>query len=293
MISASAKQQRMSGQLAVLAAAFFYSTSGLFIKLLDWHPVVITGTRSFLAALVLLAARLISPPPKDRKNPPVPFWASGFVYAFTLFTYVIANKLTTAANVILLQYSAPIWAALLGWALIKEKPKWEHWVTLVFVAGGLLLFFRDSLASGAFTGNALAIISGILLGAHYVLLRMMKDGNPRDALLLAHTITGVLSIPFIILYPPVLKVSTVVPIVYMGFIQMGLASLLISYGIKRTTAIQAMLTAILDPILSPVWVLLITGEKPSLMALAGGAIIITAVVASSIVGLRRQEAGEI
>ena len=118
---------------------------------------------------------------------------------------------------------------------------------------------------------------------------MMKDSDPRDAMLLAHVITAALSIPFIILYPPDLSVSTVLPIVYMGTIQMGLASLLISYGIRRTTAIQAMLTAIIDPILSPIWVMAVTGEKPSLAALLGGGIIITAVLASSIIGLRRDE----
>ena len=284
------KRHQLAGQMAVLAAAFFWSTSGLFIKLLDWHPVVISGTRSFLAAVFLLVVRLISPPAKLKNESPLVFWASGFIYAFTIFTFVIANKLTTAANVILLQYSAPVWAAILGWALAKEKPHWEHWAALVFVMGGLLLFFRGSLDSGAVLGNTLSIISGVLLGAHYVFLRMLKNVDSRDALLLAHLITAALSLPFVILYPPSFTVSTVLAILYMGFLQMGLASLLLSYGIKRITAIQAMLTAILDPTLSPVWVFVITGERPSLSALAGGVIIISAVVASSFVGLGRKEA---
>jgi len=279
----------MAGQIAVLTAAFFYSTSGLFIKLVDMHPIVIAGLRSTIAALFLLTVRMISPPKKAVKNPPIPLWGSAFVFAFTLFTFVTANKITTAANVILLQYSAPIWAALLGWLLIKEKPKWEHWMALVFVMGGLLLFFRDGLGSGALTGNILSVISGVLLGAHFVILRMMKDGDPRDAMLLGHALTAVLSIPFIFLYPPVLKLATVLPILFMGLIQMGLASLLLSYGIRHTPAIQAMLLSIADPMFNPVWVLLITGERPSASALVGGAIIISAVVASSIIGFRRQE----
>jgi len=291
MSFAVTKRQQMVGQAAILAAAFFYSTSGLLIKLLDMHPIVITGLRSSVAALFLLIVRFISPPPKGRKNPPIPFWIGALVYAFTLFTFVTANKLTTAANVILLQYSAPIWAALLGWALIKEKPNLEHWIALIFIMGGLLLFFRDGLGSGVLEGNVLSIISGILLGAHYVFLRMLKDGDPRDAMLAAHALTAVLSIPFIFLYPPSLKVSTVLPLLYMGFIQMGLASLLLSYGIRHTTAIQAMLIAIIDPMLNPVWVLIVTGERPTLSALAGGVIIIAAVVASSLIGMRRTTEG--
>ena len=279
----------MAGQLAVFSAAFFWSTSGLFIKLLDWHPIVIAGSRSFLAAVFLLIVRLFSPPRKGGKNPPFAFWACAVAFAFMIFTYVTANKLTTAANVILLQYSAPVWAALLGWLLAKEKPYWEHWLALVLVMGGLLLFFRGGLDSGAVTGNVLAVISGILFGAHTVFLRMLKDGDPRDAMLLAHATTAALSVPFFFLYPPALNVSNWMIILYMGIVQMGVASLLISYGIKRTSAIQAMLTSIIDPILNPVWVMLITGEKPSILALAGGAIIIAAVLFSSIIGTRRVE----
>jgi len=283
------KNQQLSGQLAVLFAAFLWSTSGLFIKLLDWHPVVIAGARSFVAALFLLVVRLISPPPKGVKNRAFPLWACGFAFAFTLLTYVVANKLTTAANVILLQYSAPIWAALLAWALLKEKPGLENWIALVFVMFGLFIFMRESMYSGAFSGNTLAIISGVLYGIHSVYLRMMKDGNPSDGLLLGHALTAVMSIPFMIMYPPVLKISSFISILYMGIFQMGLASLLFSNGIKRIKAIKAMLTAILDPILNPVWVLAITGEKPSLSALAGGAIIIIAVIGSSLVGARKNE----
>ena len=281
--------KQMAGQMAVLAAAFLWSTSGLFIKLLDWHPMVIAGSRSFIAALFLIIARFVSLPSKAAKNEPFPLWACAIAFAFTLFTYVIANKLTTAANVILLQYGAPIWAALLGWFFAKEKPNWEHWFALVFVMGGLLLFFRDGLDSGALMGNMLAIFSGILLGSHSVFLRMLKNGNPIDALLLGHTICAILSIPFVILYPPSLNIASVLSISYMGIFQMGLASILFSYGIKRVRAIQAMLTAIVDPILNPVWVLAITGEKPSISALAGGAIIIIAVVASSLIGMKRAE----
>ena len=289
MNSGTRKNQQLAGQMAILAAAFCWSTSGLFIKLLDWHPIVISGLRGFVAAIFLVIVRLISPPQRvEKKAPVVLYLASGTIFAFTIFTFISANKLTTAANVILLQYSAPVWAALLGWALAKEKPNWEHWGALVFVMAGLILFFRGNLGSGAITGNVLAIISGVLLGAHTVTLRMLKDGDPRDAMLLAHITTAGLSIPYIILYPPHLRVFTVLPILFMGLIQMGVSSLLLSYGIKRTTAIQAMLTAILDPILSPVWVLAITGEKPSLSALGGGVIIISAVVSSSLIGVRRE-----
>ncbi|MDR3173075.1 MAG: DMT family transporter, partial [Treponema sp.] len=128
------------GQGAVLLCALFWSTSGLFIKLIDWHPLIIAGLRSFVAALFMLAIRFLFPRRGKGKNRPFPFFAGGLAYALTMICFVIANKLTASANAILLEYSAPVWAALLGWFLIKERPHWEHWLALALVMGGLFLF---------------------------------------------------------------------------------------------------------------------------------------------------------
>ena len=280
----------MLGQGAVLLAAILMSTTGLSIKLLDWHPLVITGARSLLTTLFLLITRLIFPPPPDAKNKAFVLWGGAILFSLTMITFIVANKLTTSANVILLQYGAPIWAALLGWALVKEKPRWEHWGALALIICGLFLFFKDSLGSGAFTGDMLAIISGVFFGANSVFLRMMKNGNPRDSFLLGHAITAVIAIPFFFLYPPTITLVSSVNIFYMGAIQMGFVSILFSYGIKRIRAVQAMLIASAEPILNPVWVFLATGERPTPAALAGGIIIIAAVVSSSIIGSRRVEA---
>ncbi|GHU64710.1 membrane protein [Spirochaetia bacterium] len=281
-------KDRWKGQGAVFCCAILWSTSGLFIKLVSWHPVVIAGSRSLVAAVFMLVVRLFFTPKDAPKSKPGPLWAGAFAYAFTMLCFVIANKLTASANVILLQYSAPVWAAILGWLLIKEKPHWEHWAALVCVIGGMLLFFKDGLASGNSLGNAIAVLSGIFFGAHSVILRMQKDGSPVDSMLLAHVINFTIAIPFMILYPPTLTVPSVLPIVFMGTIQVGFASILFSYGIKRVTAVSAMLTAMIEPVLNPVWVLVVTGERPSVSALIGGVIIVSAVVAASLIGKRRE-----
>ena len=285
------KGQQFAGQGAVLAAAVLWSTSGLFIRLVDWHPVVIAGTRGFVAALFLLAVRFLFPVSKNAagKNFTFPFWASAFAHAFMVITFVTANTLTDAANAVLLQYSSPIWTALLAWWVIKEKPRWEHWGALVLVIGGLIIFFRDGLGSGALAGDALGAISGVFIAIHVVFLRMSKDGNPRDVLLASHIIAAVISIPFIFLHPPELTASSVMPILFMGLIQQGAASLLFAYGIKHLSAIQAMLTSTIEPLCNPVWVLLVLGEKPSVSAIIGGSLILAAVLASSIIGNQRKQ----
>jgi drug/metabolite transporter (DMT)-like permease len=279
------------GQIAIALCAVLWSSSGLFIKLVSWHPVVIAGARSLVAALFMLALGGLFPRRGSGgwRNP-LPVFAAGGAYAGTMITFVIANKLTASANVILLQYSAPVWACLLGWLLIREKPRWEHWAALALVAGGMALFFKDGLASGSLLGDSVALLSGVLFGANSVFMRMQKEGNPADSMLLSHIITALFAVPFFLLFPPVFTAANIGAIAFMGVIQIGCASMLFSYGIKRVPATQSMLTASIEPVLNPVWVLAVTGEKPSMPAILGGAIIVSAVVFSSVIGRLREKA---
>ena len=298
---------RHFGQGAVFLCAVLWSTSGLFIKLVDAHPMVISGARSFFAALVLLAFRILRPPYRENA-PEVPGSPStgisaqtdaaldaalkesrfftllgGLSYAATMILFVIANKLTSSANAILLQYSAPVWAALFGWAIAGEKPFREHWGALVLVIFGLFIFFREDLGGGSILGDIIALISGVCFGLNSAAMRRIRHGNPADSMILAHLVTCVFCLPFFFFYAPRPDTVMTLSILFMGIIQIGVASQLFSYGIKRIPAIQAMLTAMAEPVLNPVWVLLVTGEKPAVSALIGGAIIIVSVIASSLI----------
>jgi drug/metabolite transporter (DMT)-like permease len=286
------KEHRVAGQGAIFLCAVLWSTSGLLIKLVDWHPVIIAGSRSFLAVFFLLGARFLSRRRKETgagagRNRHI--IAGGLAYAATMISFVIANKLTASANAILLQYTAPVWASILGWLLIREKPRWEHWGALILVMGGLVLFFREGLAGGAFWGDSLALLSGLFFGANSVFMRMQKDGNPADSMLLAHIICAAVSVPFVFIHPPVLNPANMAATVFMGIFQIGLASLLFAFGIKRVRALEAMLIAMIEPVLNPLWVLAITGERPSASALLGGSVIIAAVLFSSVIGRGREK----
>jgi drug/metabolite transporter (DMT)-like permease len=197
--------------------------------------------------------------------------------------------MTTSANVILLQYTAPIWTALLAWFIIKERPHAEHWFAMLLVSGGMMLFFKDSLGNGSLAGDLIAILSGIVFAANSVFLRMMKEDNPADGMILAHILTVLFCIPFLSVAPPVFNIKSVLAILFMGIIQIGVASLLYSYGMKRVSAITAMLILPIEPILNPIWVLIITKEVPSASAIIGGIIIIAAVLFANIVGMVRSQ----
>jgi drug/metabolite transporter (DMT)-like permease len=267
-----------TGQGAVFLCAVLWSSAGLFIKLIDWNPVIIAGGRSLIAAVFMAAIRLLG-----RRNVPFrlsQFWIGGVAYGLTMFLFVIANKMTSAANAILLQYSAPIWAALLGWMLAGEKPRKAHWISLVMVTGGLVLFFKDGLGNGSFAGDIIALVAGIFFGANSAIMRVQK-GEPSDSILFAHIFTAAICAPFVFFYPPHFSAVNIAAILFLGLIQIGLASLLFSYGIKRLPAVQAMLTATAEPVLNPVWVFLVMGERPTLFTIVGGVVIIAAVLVSS------------
>jgi drug/metabolite transporter (DMT)-like permease len=306
---------RRFGQGAVFLCAVLWSTSGLFIKLVDAHPMVISGARSFFAALVLLAFRVLHPPYRENAGevpggPSIPLTGlaaqtegrasvaavretrffivlGGLSYAATMILFVMANKLTSSANAILLQYSAPVWAALFGWVVAGEKPLREHWGALGLVLFGLFIFFREDLGGGSILGDVIALISGVCFGLNSASMRMIRRGNPADSMIVADVVTFFFCLPFFFFYAPQPDTAMTRSILFMGIIQIGVASQLFSYGIKRITAIQAMLTAMVEPVLNPVWVLLVTGERPSVSALIGGAIIIVSVVASSLIGWSR------
>ncbi|MDR1506978.1 MAG: DMT family transporter [Treponema sp.] len=275
--------QNRAGQGAVFLCAVLWSTAGLFIKLVDWNPVVIAGGRSLIAAVFMGILRFAVP--KRRKSPfkPGQLWMGGIAYSLTMLLFVTANKMTSAANAILLQYSAPIWAALFGWVLAGEKPRRVHGISLVMVTGGLVLFFRDSLEGFSVAGDILALAAGIFFGANSAVMRVQK-GEPSDSILFAHIITAAVCAPFMFFYPPEFNAGNVLSVLFLGLFQIGAASLLFSYGIKRLSAVEAMLTATAEPVLNPVWVFLVMGEKPAVSALLGGGVIIAAVLLSMLRG---------
>jgi drug/metabolite transporter (DMT)-like permease len=280
-----------AGHGAIILCAVFWSFNGLLIKFVDWHPMLIAGARSMLAALFLYVTRIIfRQTVRERQSKSILLLGS-VNYAITMILFVIANKLTSSANAILLQYTAPVWAAVLGWGFLKEKPRSEHWGALALVGAGMFLFFRNSLGGGSLTGDILALISGVTFGAHTVILRKAKEQNPADILIGANILTGIISIPFFFLYPPEWTLPNIAGICVLGFVQIGAASALFAYGIQRITVIQAVLFMMIEPVLNPVWVLLAYREMPPAAVITGGCIILAAIVLSSVVSWLRARRG--
>ena len=274
---------RAVGLAAIAITALCWSIAGVFVKLVDWNPFAIACGRSVVAA-VFIAVWL-------RKA-----WlrfsrvqvGAAMASAATMLLFIYANKATTSANAILLQYGAPVYVAILGAWILKEKPRAEHWLAFVAIFDGMGIFFMDGLGGGHLAGDIASIVSGLAFAIYFVLMRKQKDGSPLESALLAHIITAVVAFAIALFMPaPVFTAKAVGAIAALGLVQIGLASVLFAFGIKRVRAVEAVLVAVLEPVFNPVWVFLAVGERPSTHALAGGAVIVAAVVVSSLVSTRR------
>ena len=271
------------GILALAATAFCWSLAGLFIKLVDWHPFAIALGRSTVAAVFLLfVAR------KPRFTFSLAQWGAALGNAGTMMLFVYANKNTTSANSILLQYGAPIYTGILGAWLLKERPRLEHWLGFIAVACGMALFFVGDIGGGSFRGDMAAILSGITFALYFVFMRMQKDGSPLESNILAHLVTATISLGVCLFLPlPTISVKAIAAIAVLGIFQIGIAAVFFSWGIKRVSAVEGILIVGLEPVFNPLWVFLVIGERPAVNALAGGAVILLAVIAVSLVSASR------
>ena len=231
--------QVFSGSLCMLLCVLCWSTSGLFITFIDWNPLVISGIRSGIAALFMLLVKGKTMFPSRLKSGAGPLLAAALASAGTKMLYVLANKLTTPANAILLHHSAPIWAVFFGRLFIGERPGKGQWAALGLICGGLALFFVNGLRYGSLAGDGTALAAGVCFGASMVFLRMNREGSPELCLFLSHCIPLAVSVPLIMAGPPAFTPASAGAILFLGVVQVGAASLLYARAIKRLRAMDA------------------------------------------------------
>ncbi len=263
--------EHKKGLLAVLAAAMLWSTGGMFIKLITLNAIQISFFRSFFAALVFAIV--------FRKTV---FYANGFTfinaifYAVVLILFVISTKMTTAANAIFLQYTAPIYVLIFEPIINKTQYEKINVITIIICFLGMILFFMGELTPGHLEGNLLALLSGVAFAALLLGLRKNKNEYQLSSIFYGNIILSLVCFPslFEIKY---LSLSDLSMVSFLGIFQIGVAYAIFTYGLKRVYAIEASLISMIEPVLNPVWVFLTYQEIPSVGAIIGGIIIITAI----------------
>ena len=274
----------MRYRLLILAAAVLFSTGGAAIKSTSLTSWQVACFRSGVAAVALL---LLVPASRRLRNYRV--WVAAVAYAATMILFVAANKLTTAANAIFIQSTAPLYLLLLGPWLLKEPIRHRDLAFMAVVAAGLSLFFFGTehivaTAPNPASGNLLALISSVTWAFTIAGLRWLGR-KQSDDLSLGMVAAGNL-MAFAVCLPLALPVAhwgapDLAAIGYLGVFQIGLAYVCISKGIRKVPAFEASSLLLVEPALNPLWAWLVHGEMPSAGALAGGALILAATLVHS------------
>jgi drug/metabolite transporter (DMT)-like permease len=265
--------------LLLLAAAILWSLGGVLIKSIDLTPVAIAGTRSLIAAVIMSLAL----PGVLRKIS----WQTvpgAIAYAATVFLFVVATKLTTAANAIFLQYTAPIYIALISPWFLGERIKWLDWLLVLLALFGVGLFFLDRLSLQGLSGVFAALGSGFAFAWLAVLMRRQKAGSPEAVVLLGNIVTFLIALPWTF---PILRIEeNGPPLLLLGVVQLTIPYLLYSLAIRHVRALDASIISIIEPILNPIWVMFATSERPAYWSIVGGVIVLATSLTRSLLASR-------
>jgi drug/metabolite transporter (DMT)-like permease len=270
---------RTTNRLLLLAAAVLFSTGGAAIKACSLGSWQVAAFRSAVATIAVLA--LV---PAARRNWNWRILPAAVAYAATLVLFVSATKLTTAANAIFLQTTAPLYVLALGPALLHERIRRPDLAFAAAVGVGLGLFFigrQNPLATAPdpARGNLLGLLSGVAWALTIVGLRWLGKrsggGAPIATVAAGNLLACLFSLPAALPVPAARWMDWMV-IVYLGVFQIGLAYFCLTRAIAHVPAFEATTLLLVEPALNPVWAWMAQGERPASWALAGGALILSA-----------------
>lgn len=276
--------QRFLPPLLLLLAALCWSLGGVLIKSIDWPPMAIAGGRSAIAIPMILLC--IGRPRFTFSRAQI---GGALAYAGTVILFVFATRMTTAANAIFLQYTAPIYVALIGRWYLGEDASRIDWLVIAVALIGIALFFMDRLTVSGWWGNVIALGSGLAFACVALFLRREKAGSPVASIVLGNVIVALAGLPFI-LQAPSLGESSLWRLVLLGTAQLGLPYVFYATAIKQVTALEATLIPLLEPVLNPLWVMLALGERPGPWAILGGLLVLGAVLGRGIIMMRLRPA---
>src|SRR2546423_11407061 len=287
--SPSHQKTTSSPLLLVLGAAILWSTGGLFIKATHLSAFELSFSRSLIAAITIavftrregLGINAISA-------------LTSILYAALLILFVLATKLTTAANAIFLQYTAPVYVLILEPLFYKEKFRGRDFVTVAACLAGMSLFFVGKLRPQDVRGNLFALASGVCFALFFLLLRHSKarQVNRAAAAIYGNLIVVLVCAPaFFSAVQSGIGAGDVVRIAYLGIVQIGFAYLLFTLAMaRRVRSLDAGIIGYIEPVLNPIWVFLFIGVRPSGWAIIGGAIIIASVIVHTLLSAKARSA---
>jgi drug/metabolite transporter (DMT)-like permease len=265
---AASDQHLRRARLSLLLAAVLWSLAGIFIKFLSLPPLTIVFYRSLFASLffAFFIRRSIA-------VPRVALFVSTLAYTAAISAFVSANKITTAANAIALQYTAPMFVFVIVHFLFGEKITGASWISLILGMLGVAVICVGSAGQPDAAGVMIALLSGLLFSIYMVSLRFLKEFNPGTLTFLNNLVCCLILLPWV---GSQLSISPEEGwiVAVMGVVQLGIPYWLFSKGLEQISVQEASLIVLIEPVLNPIWVALIVGELPSGATLVGGLCIV-------------------
>ena len=270
--------------LMVVTAAVLWSTGGFFVKWIDWTGMSIAGCRGLIAAVFICCCL--------RRLPRIPgnaaAWGCVLFYSLLVTTFVVATKLTTAANAIVLQYLSPVYVALLAPVFLKEPTSRRDWAFIALAACGMVMFFMDELSASGLTGNILAVLSGVFFAAYCMALRCVPAGHATDMVVWGNLTAFLICLPFMD-FQHLPDAGGWCGLLAMGCLQLGLSYYLYTKASVHLTALELIVIPVLEPLLNPLFVALFLGEVPGAWSVAGGIIVLSTVTTWAVIKAREKQ----
>jgi len=270
------KNTQIKGVLLMLTCALMWSAGGVLIKLVPWNPFVLGGWRGLFCGLTYLVYMRFT---GRRICFDLRALRVGAASSLAQFCFIAANKLTTAANAIVLQYTSPVFFVLFSMIFLKKKFRRKDYIVVGVTMAGIVLFFMDSITPGNMFGNFIAIMSGMVIAFMYMFLGEAKDESARiSGMLVGTIISALVGLPLSAAYPPgQISLPIVLAVIGMGIFQLGIPFILYSTAMNSTSALVCSVLASAELLLNPVWVYLLTGEAPGLWAFVGAMVIVATI----------------
>ena len=282
-------KETTKGTIAMIATALLWSIGGIFIKLVPWNPLAIAGLRGVIGGLVMyvyLRMRGIKPVfNKDTVK-------IAIALAGVCSTFVAANKLTTAANAIVIQYCAPVYVLLYIAFVQKKKLRPLDIAVVPMTILGVSLCFIGQMGNGHLVGDIIAVISGVFFAAMFIFSEGVSDQTRASGIMQGQFLTAIIGLPVLFATRPAFTAQAITGILVLGIFQIGLAYVLYSIAIKRAPLLTCSLLAVLEPLLNPVWVFMFAGENPGVWSLVGGVIVVVVITLWYAYDARHQQVQE-
>ena len=259
--------------------ALMWSLAGFNIKMIEWSPYAIAAGRS-LVAVILLAPMVL------RKGfQKIDRYVIGGAICYAAFNYcfITSTTLTSSAIAIMMQYTAPIYVALLSWLFLRERVGWADIISVGFVFLGMIFFFLDINSGGSLKGNIVSIFNGITFAGISIFLRLQKDGNPALSMYLGNVISAVAGLP--IMWNAGMPDTISLLFLLLAGLLVAVSYTLYAKASTGLSALETVLIPIIDPVMNPVWVFLFLDERPGALTIVGAAVILVSVTIRVVSGL--------